>query len=87
MFKPDKWKVLHRWAFNLGPQLTVAHMLSHIGDVEIFRAFMPGDEPTWLEATAVLLAHNEQFTVEQVVAELERRSQMPPIKLARRNRA
>lgn len=71
MFQPSKETVLHRWADELGPQRTVTDMLRHLGDKAIFTPFPPGDEPTWLEALAVLMTYN-RFTVDEVMAELSR---------------
>ena len=85
MFQPSKQTVLDRWAFNLGPQRTVVDMLTHLGDKAIFTPFAPGDEPYWLEALAVLMAHNPQFTLEEVVLELSRRVN-EPAKAERRKR-
>lgn len=85
MFQPSKETVLNRWAFNLGPQRTVAHMLAHLGDKAIFAPFPPGDEPVWLEALAVLMSYNPQFTLDEVVVELGRHVKSPA-KPARRKR-
>jgi hypothetical protein len=49
-------------------------MLSHLGDEAIFKPFPPGDEPTWIEALAVIMAHNPQHSVDEVIAELRRRT-------------
>lgn len=85
MFKPNKDNVLHRWAEILGPQRSVAHMLSHLGDSAIITRFAPGDEPIWLEALAVLMVYNPQFTIDEVMAALVERTEMPPM-TARRKR-
>lgn len=77
MFQPSKQTVLDRWAFELGPQQSVPHMLSHLGDKAIFNPFSPGEEPTWLEALAVLMHHNQQFSLEEVIVELARRIKEP----------
>jgi len=77
MFQPSKQTVLDRWAFNLGPQISVSHMLAHLGDKTIFTPFDPGEEPTWLEALAVLMVHNPQFALDDVIIELARRTKEP----------
>lgn len=78
MFQPSKETVLNRWAYNLGPQRSVSHMLSHLGDKDIFTPFSPGDEPVWLEALAVLMSHNSQFSIEEVILELARKLKDSP---------
>jgi hypothetical protein len=78
MFQPSKETVLNRWAFNLGPQRSVAHMLAHLGDKDLFAPFSPGDEPVWLEALAVLMSYNLQFTIDEVITELARRLKDSP---------
>lgn len=70
--KPNKERVLNRWAESLGPQQNAIALLAHLGDKAIIDRFAPGEEPNWMEALAVLLSWNEHISVADVVTELRR---------------
>ena len=70
VFKPSKETVLNRFAHQLGPQRTAAHLLSHLGDAAVIKPFSVGDEPTWKEVLVYLLHYNPQITVKDVISNL-----------------
>ena len=73
--QPNKDKVLTRFVHQLGPQLSAAHLLSHLGDKEVFTPFAVGDEPKWAEVVAYLLVANTHITVGEVIDSLEGKEQ------------
>lgn len=69
--QPNKDKVLTRFVHKLGPQLSAVHLLSHLGDKELFTPFAIGEEPKWAEVVAYLLTANPHISVDDVIDSLE----------------
>jgi hypothetical protein len=74
--KKSTAKSLAKFVHDLGPIPNATCLLMHLGDENVFRPYVPGEEPKWAVVCMAMLVANPHITVAQVCHELASRKEV-----------